>query len=107
MCVAQMALVEAMIRLRQVAMAVRLYSAVQGLVESIPQPESMQVVRDRAVAVLVRRMVQRTVLAEAGLAGIVNDGLTILTKLMLTLLGLAVRAVLQVQMPEETAARES
>jgi len=107
MYVAQMALVEAMIRLRQVAMAVRLYSAVQGLVESIPQPESMQVVRDRAVAVLVRRMVQPTVLAVAGLAGIVNDGLTILTKPMPMLLGLAVRAVLRGRMPEEMAARES
>ena len=106
MCVAQMALAEAMIRLRQVAMAVRLYSAVQGLVESIPQPESMQVVRDRAVAVLVRRMVQRTVLAEAGLAGIVTDGLTLLTKPMLMLLGLAVRAVQQARMLEETVVPE-
>jgi len=60
------------IPLRQGAMAVRPCSAVQELAGSIPQPESMQVARDRVAGVLVQPTVQPTVLAVAGLAGIVN-----------------------------------
>ena len=84
-----MALAEAMIPLRQGAMAVRPCSAVQELAGSIPQPESMQVARDRVAGVLVQPTGQRPFLAEVGLAGIVNDGLTILTRPTPTLLGLA------------------
>jgi hypothetical protein len=61
-----------MIRLRQVVMAEPVISEVRVLVESIPQPESMQVEWDQAVAGLVQRLVRPTHPVAEGLADIVN-----------------------------------
>ena len=65
-------LAEGMIRLRQVVMAEPVISEVRVLVESIPQPESMQVEWDQAVAGLVQRLVRPTHPVAEGLADIVN-----------------------------------